>query len=107
MANRTHYEVLGVASDASAEDIRRAYRRMAKVAHPDAGGSSALMSGLTQAYNVLSRAPLRREYDATLVATSRSVANRPARPSKQAGPAWDVYDKPDRPEAVVWLRALR
>jgi len=36
------YRVLGVARGASAEEIRRAYRRLAKINHPDAAGEAAL-----------------------------------------------------------------
>ena len=36
--SRTHYDVLGVHSDASQEEIKAAYRREAKRLHPDANG---------------------------------------------------------------------
>jgi hypothetical protein len=39
-ASDDHYEVLGVTRSAGVEDIRRAYRRAAKTAHPDQGGSN-------------------------------------------------------------------
>jgi molecular chaperone DnaJ len=35
MAKRDYYEVLGVGKGASADDIKRAYRRMAMKYHPD------------------------------------------------------------------------
>ncbi|MFW6163631.1 MAG: J domain-containing protein, partial [Planctomycetota bacterium] len=35
MADRRHYETLGVPEDASPEQIRRAFRRLAKRWHPD------------------------------------------------------------------------
>jgi len=35
MAKRDYYEVLGVGKTASADDIKRAYRRMAMKYHPD------------------------------------------------------------------------
>ena len=35
MAKRDYYEVLGVGKNASADDIKRAYRRMAMKYHPD------------------------------------------------------------------------
>lgn len=37
MAERTHYETLGVEPRATAEQIRRAYRELAKQHHPDTG----------------------------------------------------------------------
>jgi hypothetical protein len=36
--SKAHYDVLGVPSDADEATIRKAYRRVAKKAHPDAGG---------------------------------------------------------------------
>ena len=35
MAGKTHYEVLSVGTGASAEDARRAYRKLARDHHPD------------------------------------------------------------------------
>lgn len=59
----THYDRLGVASTASMAEIRRAYRALAKVAHPDAGGDSNEFRHLTEAYEVLTNPLLRKEYD--------------------------------------------
>ena len=35
------YQVLGIASDATEEEVRRAYREKAKLLHPDRGGSGS------------------------------------------------------------------
>jgi molecular chaperone DnaJ len=61
-----HYEVLGVARDASADDIKRAYRRLARELHPDVNpGEDAAerFKLVTHAYDVLSDADQRRRYD--------------------------------------------
>ncbi|KAJ1447685.1 DnaJ domain-containing protein, partial [Pelagophyceae sp. CCMP2097] len=54
---------LGVAEDASAEDIRRAYRQKSKTAHPDKGGTEEVFKKLGEAYTALSAPARRRDYD--------------------------------------------
>lgn len=44
MSRPDHYATLGVAPDASVDDIKRAYRRAARHAHPDRGDSGPLFS---------------------------------------------------------------
>jgi hypothetical protein len=72
------YEMLGVAPDASADEIRAAYRRLARVHHPDAGGGGVDMSDLNHAWSVLSDPRRRRDYDLSLSAPV-VVAVEPAR----------------------------
>jgi curved DNA-binding protein CbpA len=57
------YQTLGVDRSASAADIRRAYRRRAKSAHPDAGGSPEAFNRLHTALSVLSDDARRQRYD--------------------------------------------
>src|SRR5918912_3920714 len=62
-----YYEVLGVPREASQEEIRNAYRRLAKDRHPDrAGGSSEEFSLLQEAHAVLSDPSRRRMHDEAL-----------------------------------------
>ncbi|MGL4178613.1 MAG: molecular chaperone DnaJ [Dermatophilaceae bacterium] len=61
-----YYGDLGVARDASAEDIKRAYRRAARRLHPDVNpGPEAeeQFKKVSQAYDVLADAEKRRQYD--------------------------------------------
>ncbi|GGI09255.1 molecular chaperone DnaJ [Egicoccus halophilus] len=57
------YDLLDVPRDASAEDIKRAYRRQARQHHPDAGGDEETFKQLTHAYQVLSDPQKRARYD--------------------------------------------
>jgi molecular chaperone DnaJ len=57
------YELLDVTRDASAEDVKRAYRRKAREHHPDAGGDEEEFKRLTHAYQVLSDPDRRARYD--------------------------------------------
>ncbi len=57
------YEVLGVARDATEDDIKRAYRKRARSSHPDAGGDEDEFKSITHAYEVLSDRERRARYD--------------------------------------------
>lgn len=63
-----YYEVLGVDDDATAEEIKRAYRSMAKECHPDYLGDKGhnLCILLNEAYEVLSDVGARQAYNARL-----------------------------------------
>ena len=64
MAGRKdYYEILGVKKDASADEIKKAFRRLARKHHPDAGGSEERFKELNEAYEVLSDDQKRKQYD--------------------------------------------
>ncbi|KAH0839354.1 hypothetical protein J3R83DRAFT_37 [Lanmaoa asiatica] len=60
---KDYYKVLGVARDADAKTIKKAYRKAAMTAHPDKGGSEAKMATVNEAYEVLSKPELRQRFD--------------------------------------------
>lgn len=61
-----HYERLGVAKDASADEIRAAYRKLAQKHHPDKeGGDQEIFKAVQRAYEVLGDPERREKYDAT------------------------------------------
>jgi curved DNA-binding protein CbpA len=59
------YKILGVKRTALRKDIHKAYRKKAKTAHPDAGGSEEAFNELIMAYSVLADADARAHYDET------------------------------------------
>ncbi len=63
MAEESHYEVLGLCEDASAEEVNAAYRRLVRQVHPDAGGTSSLFRRVQEAYDTLSDPNRRAAYD--------------------------------------------
>lgn len=63
MAKRDYYEVLGVGKNASADEIKKAFRRAAVEHHPDKGGDEAKFKELGEAYEVLSNPEKRQRYD--------------------------------------------
>ncbi len=66
MPSGSLYEILSVAPDAGAEELRAAFRRLSKKVHPDAGGSDALFAQVKDAYDVLSDPARRAVYDRSL-----------------------------------------
>jgi curved DNA-binding protein CbpA len=70
-----YYEVLGVTSRATYDEIRAAYRVLARETHPDAGGDPERFGLIAEAWEVLSDKDEREYYDA-----ERSLRMRAARP---------------------------
>jgi curved DNA-binding protein len=67
MADRDFYEILGVAPNASQDEIQRAYRKLARTYHPDVNSDPVAeerFKEAAEAYNVLSDPAMRRRYDA-------------------------------------------
>ncbi len=64
---KDYYKALGVSKDASAADIKKAYRKLARRHHPDANAADAKseerFKEVSEAYDVLSDATKRKEYD--------------------------------------------
>lgn len=63
MAKRDYYEALGVSKNASADELKKAYRRLAVQHHPDRGGDEAAFKEVNEAYEVLKDDAKRKRYD--------------------------------------------
>jgi DnaJ-class molecular chaperone len=93
MATQTPYEVLGVKKDASADDIRKAYRNLAKQFHPDLNpgkpAAEARFKDISSAYDLLSDPEKRARYDRGEI--DESGAERPRysyRPHAEGAQGW-------------------
>lgn len=60
---KRYYSILGVDSESSSEEIKSAYRRLAKTVHPDIGGDPVRFRDIQDAYETLSDPRLREKYD--------------------------------------------
>src|SRR3954468_8729517 len=64
MSKRDYYEVLGVPKGASADEIKKAFRKAAVKYHPDKeGGDEAKFKEVNEAYEVLKDQQKRQRYD--------------------------------------------
>jgi molecular chaperone DnaJ len=63
MPSTDYYDILGVKRDASADEIKKAFRRLARKHHPDAGGDEEKFKQINEAYEVLSDKEKRAQYD--------------------------------------------
>jgi hypothetical protein len=77
----THYELLNVARDASPDQIKKAYRKLAQKLHPDRNpdpSASDRMGAINVAHDVLADAGMRAMYDAQLAAQERLLRDETA-----------------------------
>jgi len=118
-SGRTHYEVLGVSSRASADQVRAAHRQLAQLLHPDRQGDASpverqlaerRMREVNAAWTVLSDPDRRRAYDRSLQAartgggsSAGSTGAGPGRPDAGAAAAGGVDEEFDDPDAY-WAR---
>lgn len=97
MNARSHYEVLGVSVSAGADEIRVAYRKRARITHPDLGGSAAEFHAVQVAFDVLSNPRSRTVYDATLRSPSGGIHRTPTTtthtpPAPRPAPSLDPFE---------------
>lgn len=91
MAGKDYYGVLGVKRDASEQEIKRAYRKLARQYHPDVNPgdatSEAKFKEINEAFEVLSDKENRKKYDQ--YGDNWMHADQFARAGGQGAPGWD------------------
>ena len=60
---KDYYNILGIDRSSTADDIKRAYRKLASQHHPDKGGDTARFQEIQEAYATLSDDARRQQYD--------------------------------------------
>ena len=101
---KDHYATLGLRPDATAAQIKQAFRKKALVSHPDRGGSHVRMRELNEAWGVLGDPAQRREYDSLRACAGgyRSV------PATQAptGPTRKATRRAARPRESLLVKTV-
>lgn len=109
MAQPDYYQVLGIGRNASSYAVKAAYRRKAKLLHPDAGGDPEEFRILKLAHDVLADPDRRATYDAELdhpaeiVQVDERALTRAIRDIFLA--ALTEVDKPELQDIVLLMRA--
>ena len=83
MPKKSYYDILGVKKSASADEIKKAFRRLARKHHPDAGGDEETFKEINEAYEVLSDPEKKKQYD-----TFVTVGNFAQQPGGWQGGTW-------------------
>jgi curved DNA-binding protein len=84
-----YYKTLGVGRDASQDEIKKAFRKLARQHHPDAGGDEAKFKEINEAYEVLSDEKKKALYDQYGTANANQIPWGGAGGAGAAGFNWD------------------
>ena len=61
-----HYDILGITRNASKDDIKNNYKKLANIYHPDKGGNPDYFKKIKLAYEILSDESSRKKYDSSI-----------------------------------------
>lgn len=101
---RNYYEILGVPRNATGEEIKKAFRKLARMYHPDVNPGDKVaeekFKDINEAYDILSDEQKRTEYNRLLLGTASKrrptkLKNQPSRNGSSVDPAY-------RPEFDLW-----
>jgi curved DNA-binding protein CbpA len=102
---RTYYEILGVKADASADDIRKRFRELARQYHPDVQRDKELghraFVQISEAYHVLSNPGRRADYDLRLRDQARRLQSPPPGASRSASGPGPGATRPGTPPGAA------
>lgn len=90
---KDYYKILGIVSDATLEEIKKAYRNQSMRWHPDRNpgmDTTAKMQDINEAYNILKDSVTRARYDAEYV---KFKSARFERPKKEESTDYDIKDE--------------
>lgn len=95
----TRYDVLGVKPDATAEEIKKAYRKLAAKTHPDIGGAemAPLFLAVQDAYETLGDTDRRSRYDREIGETRTAPPSPAPAPPRTDPPPQARHETPPRP----------
>lgn len=62
-STKNYYDTLGVKKTATEDEIKKAFRKLARKHHPDAGGEEETFKSINEAYEILSDKDKRKQYD--------------------------------------------
>lgn len=103
MANSTpdYYKTLGVPRNATANEIKKAFRKLAREHHPDTGGDEAKFKEINEAYEVLSDEKKRELYDQYGTANENQIPQGWSGGTVYGGGSWaDILDSIRRGEGA-------
>jgi curved DNA-binding protein CbpA len=108
-ADMNYYAILGVPSSATKEQIKAAYRELARTTHPDAGGDHERFAQIAEAWEVLSDDDEREYYDADRALQMR--ASRPYTRTASSSPSSSTKPADEEDDGLTererWMRNKR
>jgi curved DNA-binding protein CbpA len=101
------YEILGVASTATTEDLRKAYRRRLRETHPDTGGDAQEFTAVQLAWEKIGTPASRADYDSGRTVPKATFEAQPAAPRRDSRPTARSYGHPGGWRRERYLTLIR